>query len=222
MASDQTSTTPLSGDAQAIKDGFDHLGGSTDPRSGFGRIPQSSPPDSKGDLNTGVDTPDAGSAAKPQPVAVFPSGPTNASPTSEPSSNPVITTPNPAIPLTPGGQAIKDGFDHLGTAGDPRTGLGKIPTPPDSIPPTNHPTSPSATQPVDAVPTSDSKSEPSVAVDPKTAPLTPDGQAIKDGFDHLGTAHDPRKGLGKIPPPPSSGVATDSSVQPQPLSDATW
>jgi len=117
-------------------------------------------------------------------AAVLPSGPTTPSSTSEPSRYPVIIPPNrssttprfsfirwcltttAAIPLTPDGQAVKEGFDHLGTAGDPRTGLGKIPNPPDTTQPTNHATSPSATQPIRAVPPSDPKNEPSIAVDP--------------------------------------------------------
>ncbi|KIK05994.1 hypothetical protein K443DRAFT_3526 [Laccaria amethystina LaAM-08-1] len=46
-----------------------------------------------------------------------------------------------------------------------------------------------------------------------TAPLSPEAQAIKDGFDRIGAIGDPRAGMGRIPRPPSD---SDSDTPPPP------
>ena len=46
-----------------------------------------------------------------------------------------------------------------------------------------------------------------------TAPLSPEAQAIKEGFERIGAIHDPRAGMGRIP---RSQADSDSDAPPPP------
>ncbi|EDR07305.1 uncharacterized protein LACBIDRAFT_294567 [Laccaria bicolor S238N-H82] len=106
-------------------------------------------------------------------------------PKTAPTTNPSST------PLSPEAQAIKEGFERMGTIHDPRAGMGRIPGPPadsdSDAPPPPRPMGMGMA--------------PGRGVDKDAEePLSPEAQAIADGFKKiLGGQSDPRMGYGRIP-----------------------